>query len=280
MAVTSKISVFTKWCGGDADLSSLVDAGCDPDFAFEDLGNAVRKIYIDLGIRITFGDLSILKNRPSARFASRAMRDAAARVAVLAAAAAAEKEREKEEREREEEEKQREQEQNEKVAPHGEPDKAVKGGGKAGKITVPDEPPYYAIGKIDYKHADRSRADNQGDPIENGHILYIKPAYHGTETSAGSPELRDGEPGFSARVDGQPVVHRIAVRELSLARAGHRQDSPRRKRREERFSSHFSTCHAIKRRVPADSRFNSAEFFPWASPAQAARPACLAAARP
>ena len=31
-----------------------IDAGCDPDFAFEDLGNAVRKIYIDLGIRIRF----------------------------------------------------------------------------------------------------------------------------------------------------------------------------------------------------------------------------------
>ena len=26
------------------------DAGCDPDFVFEDLGNAVRKIAIDLGI--------------------------------------------------------------------------------------------------------------------------------------------------------------------------------------------------------------------------------------
>src|SRR6202023_3783628 len=39
-------------------LIVLVDAGCDPNFAFEDLGNAVRKIYIDLGIRITFGDLS------------------------------------------------------------------------------------------------------------------------------------------------------------------------------------------------------------------------------
>ncbi len=25
------------------------DAGCDPDFVFEDLGNAVRKIAIDLG---------------------------------------------------------------------------------------------------------------------------------------------------------------------------------------------------------------------------------------
>src|SRR5262249_11167637 len=43
-----------------------VDAGCDPAFAFEDLGNAVRKIFIDLGIRITFKDLDKLKNRPTA----------------------------------------------------------------------------------------------------------------------------------------------------------------------------------------------------------------------
>ncbi|HEY7292423.1 MAG TPA: hypothetical protein VH583_21470 [Vicinamibacterales bacterium] len=30
------------------------DAGCDADYAFEDLGNAIRKIRIDLGIRIDF----------------------------------------------------------------------------------------------------------------------------------------------------------------------------------------------------------------------------------
>jgi len=43
-----------------------IDAGCDPDFAFEDLGNAVRKIFIDLGIRITFKGLDKLKNHPTA----------------------------------------------------------------------------------------------------------------------------------------------------------------------------------------------------------------------
>lgn len=32
-----------------------VDAGCDPDFAFADLGNALRKARIDFGIEITFG---------------------------------------------------------------------------------------------------------------------------------------------------------------------------------------------------------------------------------
>ena len=32
------------------------DAGCDPNYAFEDLGNAVRKISIDLGIYVTFGE--------------------------------------------------------------------------------------------------------------------------------------------------------------------------------------------------------------------------------
>jgi hypothetical protein len=42
----------------------VVDAGEDADFQFADLGNAVRKIYIDLGVRIHFDDLPILKNRP------------------------------------------------------------------------------------------------------------------------------------------------------------------------------------------------------------------------
>jgi hypothetical protein len=39
------------------------DAGCDPDFAFADLGNAVRKIAIDLGVYITLGKLHELKKR-------------------------------------------------------------------------------------------------------------------------------------------------------------------------------------------------------------------------
>ena len=43
----------------------VIDAGCDPKFAFEDLGNAVRKIYIDLGIRIRFEGLEALRNHPT-----------------------------------------------------------------------------------------------------------------------------------------------------------------------------------------------------------------------
>jgi hypothetical protein len=35
------------------------DAGCDPDCSFEDLGNAVKKIYIDLGVSIEFHPLGI-----------------------------------------------------------------------------------------------------------------------------------------------------------------------------------------------------------------------------
>ena len=35
------------------------DAGCDPGSAFEDLGNAVRKIYIDMGVSIDFETLDI-----------------------------------------------------------------------------------------------------------------------------------------------------------------------------------------------------------------------------
>jgi hypothetical protein len=84
-----------------------IDAGCDPDLAFADLGNAVRKIYIDLGIRIRFVGLEALRNHPSAL--------------------------------------------------DGDPTKI----------------PYFAIGTIDYKEADGGG--------NNGYVLYIKPAYHGTE---------------------------------------------------------------------------------------------------
>jgi len=41
----------------------ISDAGCDPDYGFEDLGNAVRKIAIDLGIYISFGKLYGLQTR-------------------------------------------------------------------------------------------------------------------------------------------------------------------------------------------------------------------------
>jgi hypothetical protein len=42
----------------------ISDAGRDPQFAFEDLGNAVRKISIDLGVPIRFERLERLKRRP------------------------------------------------------------------------------------------------------------------------------------------------------------------------------------------------------------------------
>ena len=86
-----------------------VDAGCDEKFGFEDLGNAVRKIYIDLGIRIKFDRLYALRNRPD-------------------------------------------------------------------KVDPKDPIPYYALGQIDYADADGTEAG-----CENGCILYVKPAYHGTE---------------------------------------------------------------------------------------------------
>jgi hypothetical protein len=132
-------------------LIVLVDAGCDPDFAFEDLGNAVRKIYIDLGIRITFKDLGKLKNRPSTKSFSRAVRDAAA-LATLAAVGTTPKD---------------------------------------SKTATPGEAPYHAIGTIHYDQADDGSA-----PAEKGYILYIKPAYHGTETSAGIRSYATANPEF------------------------------------------------------------------------------------
>src|SRR2546426_3282261 len=44
-------------------LILISDAGCDPNFGFEDLGNAVRKISIDLGVTIKFRTLQLLKKR-------------------------------------------------------------------------------------------------------------------------------------------------------------------------------------------------------------------------
>ena len=44
-------------------LIVVSDASCDPGYAFEDLGNAVRKIAIDLGVPIRFNGLPDLKPR-------------------------------------------------------------------------------------------------------------------------------------------------------------------------------------------------------------------------
>ena len=39
------------------------DASCDPGYKFDDLGNALRKIWIDLGVRIEMNGLDRLKKR-------------------------------------------------------------------------------------------------------------------------------------------------------------------------------------------------------------------------
>jgi Patatin-like phospholipase len=103
----------------------VVDAGCDPKFAFEDLGNAVRKIYIDLGIRIRFDDLHLIKNRPDPQSTGQ-----------------------------------------------------------------PVDIPYHTIGVIDY-----AAADDTEEGCGNGTILYIKPAYHGTE-GAGIRSYATAHPTF------------------------------------------------------------------------------------
>jgi hypothetical protein len=41
-----------------------IDAGCDDDFTFADLGNAIRKIRIDMGVPITFPPMAIKKYVP------------------------------------------------------------------------------------------------------------------------------------------------------------------------------------------------------------------------
>jgi len=44
-----------------------VDAGCDPDFAFADLGNAVRKCQVDLGVRIDIDPRAVVPGSASGR---------------------------------------------------------------------------------------------------------------------------------------------------------------------------------------------------------------------
>jgi hypothetical protein len=129
----------------------VVDAGCDPSFAFEDLGNAVRKIYIDLGIRVRFDQLMSIKNRPSS---------------------CSEEERRK--------------------------------------------IPYYTIGSIGYTDADGAE-----EGCEGGIILYIKPAYHGTE-GAGIVSYATAQ-DVPPRNHDRSVVHGIPIRKLPLARTGDRQ---------------------------------------------------------
>jgi hypothetical protein len=112
----------------------VIDAGCDPMFAFEDLGNAVRKIYIDLGIRIHFEGLQALRDRPSEQAMER-----------------------------------------EAAGPSSSLREAI---------------PYLAIGTIDYESADGSEHG-----CANGRVLYIKPAYHGTE-GAGVRSYATAHPTF------------------------------------------------------------------------------------
>jgi hypothetical protein len=44
-------------------LIIVIDAGCDPESSFEDLGNAVRKISIDLNVTINFSNLVIVPRK-------------------------------------------------------------------------------------------------------------------------------------------------------------------------------------------------------------------------
>jgi len=44
----------------------ILDSGCDPRFIYEDLGNALRKIRIDMGVTVDFGD-GFIKPDPNSR---------------------------------------------------------------------------------------------------------------------------------------------------------------------------------------------------------------------
>ena len=55
----SKISACTRWFRRRCHFILVSDAGADPTGTLEDLGNAVRKIWIDLGIRIEFDRIDV-----------------------------------------------------------------------------------------------------------------------------------------------------------------------------------------------------------------------------
>jgi hypothetical protein len=48
----------------------VLDGGCDPDFTYEDLGNALRKVRIDLGVPIEFEDARMAPLRGRTRRAA------------------------------------------------------------------------------------------------------------------------------------------------------------------------------------------------------------------
>src|SRR6185312_467439 len=52
----------------------VVDAGCDPGYRFEDLGNALRKIRIDLGVEIAFAEEPSAMHARGKRWAEAAIR--------------------------------------------------------------------------------------------------------------------------------------------------------------------------------------------------------------
>jgi Patatin-like phospholipase len=56
------------------------DAGCDPQCSFEDLGNAVRKIYIDFGVSINFKKLDIRARQGQPAAATAGVRFAIGRI--------------------------------------------------------------------------------------------------------------------------------------------------------------------------------------------------------
>ena len=126
------------------------DAGCDPKFEFEDLGNAVRKIEIDLGVKITFAQLQQLKTL-------RTVDDESGKGLPYYALRSID---------------------NEHIGD---------GNGENGKK---NDAPYYAVGTIEYPAAGDDKDGSKGI------ILYLKPAFHGTERNVGIQSYAMAKPDF------------------------------------------------------------------------------------
>ncbi len=63
MAAISRTWVCSRWCCRRCRLIICTDAGADPEYQYADIGNAVRKIRIDLGISIEFDSMPVHRQR-------------------------------------------------------------------------------------------------------------------------------------------------------------------------------------------------------------------------
>ena len=129
-------------------------------------------------------------------------------------------------------------------------------GAKGCETAESGEIPYYALGTIHYVDEDGKDADEKryGD----GTILYVKPAYHGTETSAGIRSYAMAHEDFSheTTVDQWFTESQFeSYRSLGLDIAHNTLDQNRQDVQEVPASFSSSTCQLAANRADSISLF-------------------------